>query len=473
MKSVLMIAYDFPPEGHAGVYRPLRFVRHLASFGWRTTVVTAEGNQYYRYDPELLKAVPADTEIVRAVHPDDVWQSFQRRRVARLQSGPRLEGSAEPGTGSGQGSSVRSGIRAFVRRAESWWYHPDMQANWIRPAVEATLAACARHRPDVLWATGPPWSAFMVARQAAQRAGIPYVLDFRTSWTVVPSSFEAMRPAWAQRRDRNTLRDLLKNAQAVTFFYAAEAECFWRMYQGALDVSRIHIIPNGFDGDVEPFVPSRTEKFTILYTGTLSDYRYDTFLEALATFTKGDPARRDRISVKFVGEQEAAFFDRVRELGVGDVVSAVAPMSHAAIGALQRNVDALLMLERKPSHKGYELLAGAKLFGYLRAGRPILGVVPPGEAERILHHVGATTVADAASVEAIHALLETTFAAWHSGRLSSLVPDPGACASYSAKNQTAALTRALDGVPAVPPFVPGAVDVVPSLRAEFAAAGWA
>ena len=29
------------------------------------------------------------------------------------------------------------------------------------------------------------------------------------------------------------------------------------------------------------------------------------------------------------------------------------------------------MLEREPNMKGYELLAGAKLFSYLKAGRPI------------------------------------------------------------------------------------------------------
>ena len=45
----------------------------------------------------------------------------------------------------------------------------------------------------------------------------------------------------------NQLWRLLTGAQAVIFFYAAEAECFWRMYAGALDVSRIHVIPNGFD----------------------------------------------------------------------------------------------------------------------------------------------------------------------------------------------------------------------------------
>jgi hypothetical protein len=35
------------------------------------------------------------------------------------------------------------------------------------------------------------------------------------------------------------------------------------------------------------------------------------------------------------------------------------------------------------------------------------------------------------------------------------------------------MTRALEGLPPLQPFVPGAVDVVPSLRAEFAAAGLA
>src|SRR5687768_9418694 len=40
MKSVLMIAYFFPPEGNAGVYRPLRFVRQLSKIGWSTAVVS-------------------------------------------------------------------------------------------------------------------------------------------------------------------------------------------------------------------------------------------------------------------------------------------------------------------------------------------------------------------------------------------------------------------------------------------------
>jgi hypothetical protein len=470
MKSVVMIAYWFPPEGNAAVYRPLRFLRNLPALGWTGRVISG-GTHFGRYDRELLSQVPQETEVIR-VADADLWQVFQRKRSERF--GHNMAGAASDGAvraPARRGATMRSHLRELVRKAESSWYHPDMQRPWIRPAVDATLATCARLRPDVLWATGPPWSAFIVAQRAAQRTGLPYVLDFRTSWTIVPSPLEAMRPARAKERDRRVLRQLLKHARAVTFFYAAEAECFWRMYAGALDVSRIHIIPNGFDGGVEESLPPQTDKFAILYTGTLSDYRHDTFLEALALFKKRNPARSPRISVEFIGEEETSLMKGIEEWGLSDVVFTRRPMPHAEINRLQRHAHALLMLERKPTHKGYELLAGAKLFGYLRAGRPILGVVPEGEAERILRDVGVSTIANAASVEAICAVLETMFGAWCDGRLSSFVPDRAACERYSAKHQTAALARALDGLPPLQLFVPGAVDVVPSLRADFAAAG--
>src|SRR5439155_14037326 len=84
MKSVLMIAYSFPPEGHAGAYRPLRFIRHLGSMGWRGSVISAGGTQFERYDPKLLADVPCDTEVTR-VTSRDLWRSIQWKRSQRSQ----------------------------------------------------------------------------------------------------------------------------------------------------------------------------------------------------------------------------------------------------------------------------------------------------------------------------------------------------------------------------------------------------
>src|SRR2546427_10699738 len=84
MSSVIMIADAFPPEGNAGVYRPLRFVRHLPTMSWNTSVISLDTDYYERYDPGLLGLVPSETEVIR-VPSRDPWQSMQTRRAQSLQ----------------------------------------------------------------------------------------------------------------------------------------------------------------------------------------------------------------------------------------------------------------------------------------------------------------------------------------------------------------------------------------------------
>src|SRR5947208_16473187 len=76
MRSVIMIAYSFPPEGNAGVYRPLRFVRYLPTMGWNASVISLDTHCYERYDPGLLDLVPSATEVIR-VRRRDPSQSLQ------------------------------------------------------------------------------------------------------------------------------------------------------------------------------------------------------------------------------------------------------------------------------------------------------------------------------------------------------------------------------------------------------------
>ena len=70
----------------------------------------------------------------------------------------------------------------------------------------------------------------------------------------------------------------------------------------------------------------------MLYTGTLSDYRYEAFLDALAIFKKREPLQAARLSVKFVGEG----VERRRWIGSRHwdcrIVSHPAPIPHAEIG---------------------------------------------------------------------------------------------------------------------------------------------
>ena len=68
--SIIMVAYYFPPEGNAAVYRPLRFLKGLVNKGWRATVISCEPYKYERHDLKLLDQVPSTVPIVRVRERD-------------------------------------------------------------------------------------------------------------------------------------------------------------------------------------------------------------------------------------------------------------------------------------------------------------------------------------------------------------------------------------------------------------------
>src|SRR5262249_49228483 len=162
-----------------------------------------------------------------------------------------------------------------------------------------------------------------------------------------------------------------------------------------------------------------------------------------------DPDRAKRLRLLFVGDGMEALANKAVALNLSDIVETMSPVSHTESIRLQQEAHALLILGRPPTIRGYELLAGAKLYGYLKTGRPIIGVLPPDETKKTLFRVSVSTVADVNSPVEIVAVLRQVLDAWSSGTLSSLVPNRIACEVYSAARQTAALVRALEGVPAV------------------------
>jgi len=146
-------------------------------------------------------------------------------------------------------------------------------------------------------------------------------------------------------------------------------------------------------------------------------------------------------------------------LGLSDILEISGPTSYAEVTRLQQNAHAFLVLGRPSTVKGHELVAGAKLFNYLKVRRPILGVVPQDETKNILHDLGVSTVADVDSPTEIVNLLRWVQGAWSTGAIASTLPDRSKCELYSAGCQTKALVRALTGVPAETSFIPGRTEI--------------
>ena len=458
-----MIAYYFPPDGSAGVYRPLRLVRQLPLHGWRPAIVTVDTDAHPRPDPQLLTLVPPGVEIAR-VREGDLWKRIQARREKAARARHREADAAQAArVRRTEQAPARRFLRRAIRRLEGAVYYPDAARFWIDPAVDATVSMCRSNAAATILATGGPWSAFVVAQEASRRTGVPYVLDFRDSWTLTCNEdVEQWRPQWAMRRDRRLLWGLLAGARAIIFRYESEAECYWRAYPHALDAGRVHVIPNGYEGDIAPFRIAPGDRCTVLYTGTLTQYRYDTLLDALRTLRRDHPVEAAQLSLLFVGEGVADLQHEIARHDLDEMVHSRGPVSAEEVDRLHGEAHALLLLGVRP-FRGYELV-GSKVFGYLKSARPILGVLPHDETRNVLRSVGVTTIGDINRPADIVAVFRRLLRAWSQGRLAELLPDRDACASYSSARQAESFVRALAGQPPLTRFVPGRADVPGSLR---------
>jgi hypothetical protein len=459
MKSILMIAYFFPPEGNAGSYRPLRFVRALATLGWDVRVISANPYSYDRYDPMLLNLVPPEIEVIR-VRGRDWWQAIQawrgkKEKVALSQASIERAQKIH----SAQRTPFRSRLRSAVRKMEAAYYIPDMGMPWIRRAFKSALKSCLAKRPDVIWATVGPISSGLVAFQVSQQIHVPYVLDFRDPWGLNYYPEDLIRPKFATRRVRSVMSQILKQAEAIVFLFDAVAECYLQSYPGIINEKKIHIIPNGFEGSLEEFRLPFGENFTILYTGTLGTYRYDTLLQGLKIFKQNQPVLAKRLRLLFVGDGNEPLLWEATRVGLNDIIATMAVVPHKEIQRMQHESHAFLILGRPSEIRGHELVAGAKLFEYLKARRPIIGILPRDETRNILVNVGVSTIADVESPSAIALVFQLVLENWIKGSLDNLLPDPVKCETYSIEQQGVVLVDALEGKISKEPFVSGTENI--------------
>ena len=374
----LAIACNFPPDASVGTMRTLRLVRHLTACGWDVAALTVAPDGFRTgtvVDAALLEKVPADVAVVRAwpLRPFErltaVLKRLRGSRPPLQRSGGSKASAAPPATAS---PSALSRVRRAVSAALAT---PDREASWILPAIWKGWRHAHANRPDVVYSSGPPFSAHLVGAALARLLRVPWVVDFRDPWARAPwreDRFEFERSAWAALE-----RFVVRRANAVVFVTDTNRQDFARQYGAA--AARFSLVPNGcevrdFDGLTRR--PS-AGRFVMLHAGSLYGARNPaTLFRALAAaIAKGriDPAT---FRLRFIGRLGVPGVDLpavAGELGLQSVVEFAQHMPRR--DSLQEMVDASALLIVQPITT---VSIPAKLYEYMAAGRPILALAEPG-----------------------------------------------------------------------------------------------
>ena len=361
MRRVLFIAYLFPPVANSGTRRSLSFVNNLPDCGWQPLVLG--------WEPD----------------PDSAQES---EMLAELRRGPRVERVPLLSRVRAQRWSrcLPLGLRERVVDGLSWRLRardtlPDEAAGWLKPAVERALQLHASEGFDVIYASGWPWTAFLIAREVSLRTGKPYVLDYRDQWT--PSGDMAWEHATPEQLRENPALERLaaKDAAAVITVTRTLVKSVGR------DCGRgdLHLITNGFEpadfgGDVGQPADGL---FRIAYTGVWRPgYGLHDLYAAIALLNAQGCPELARLRVQAAGFAPGP----AAEAGVTAWVSELGPVPHGQAVTLMKQADLLYL----PVPTGYYATASlpGKLFEYLACGRTILAVVP--EASEVAHVLNET-----------------------------------------------------------------------------------
>lgn len=378
---VLMVAYYFPPIATSASMRPLAFCRHLPADTRAVRVIAGAPESVVpqlEVDRRLSDRLPAAVAVHRVAHvnPLDAAVAWRNRLGSFVRPAVNGHGAANGHRAAGANGHGSGDLFASLRAVKERLLHrafafPDRQRFWHGPAVRCGLQLTGDRRPDVVFATGGPWTSLLVGQRLAAHYGVPLVADFRDPWTRNPfrSDVAAQLAGSAAALERSLCESA---ARIIT-----NTEPLQRQFESDYPhlAGRFVTLTNGFDSDLaapaaRPAAAQGAAPLTIGHFGTVYGQRCPRALlqalQARAAHAAGAPP----IRVRFVGRWEvadAAVNALVEELEGRGIVTREAPVPHEECQRQMRAVDALLVLQ-----PGAPLQIPGKIYEYIATGRPLL-----------------------------------------------------------------------------------------------------
>jgi glycosyltransferase involved in cell wall biosynthesis len=370
VKRVLMIAYHYPPlRGSSGIQRTLKFTQYLPQFHWKPVVLTAHPRAYSSTSNDQLAEISEDVMVHRAFALD---------------------------------ASKHLSINGYYPKLLSL---PDRWISWWLGAVPAGLRLIRIYRPEIIWSTYPIATAHLIALSLHRLTGIPWVADLRDPMTDVDYP-------------RNGLtRRIFLWIERKTIAHCTRAVCTTpgavRLYQtrfSDIPASRFCLIENAYDeenfanANATANVTGTTLKeqpFVLLHSGIIYPSERDPtqLFQALAALSQ----QRKITPQTFKLILRATAHDEhlrkmIKQYGIDSIVSLEPPIPYRDALAEMLSADGLLLLQASNCNSQIP----AKLYEYLRAQRPILGLADPaGDTAGALLNAGVDTIAPLDSKDGI------------------------------------------------------------------------
>ena len=372
--KVLVIAFNFPPDGEVGARRVAGFCRYLHEFGIQPIVLTVE-ERFYRVQDETVP-VPQGVPVVRTSFVNPLgWYRRLRIHTPRNRKLSVAQEQKEVPSAVTKSSFLRHQLLTLLDTPDEYW-------GWYFPAIRAAEELIRTQPIAAVLSTGPPWTPHLIARHLRKKHHIPWLADFRDPWTSDP--WRCSVPQWRQRIDRRLEASCLRWADLVLSVTDGMRVMFAEQYPGS--AAKFVTLTNGFDGSnsIKPRTSSQSSQRLFLHLGKLyGGRRIDTFCKALANLIQIGMIDPAKIKFLFVGENDPAIVAGAQqvapELLRNNCIEFRPTVPWDEAQRLLDRADVLLIFQGD-----HRCGVTAKFYEYLQTGKPIFAMVTQGDLSAML-----------------------------------------------------------------------------------------
>jgi glycosyltransferase involved in cell wall biosynthesis len=321
--------------------------------------LTVSPRGYYAIDASLLKEIEdADVEIVRTSSLD-MNQLFSNKGVIRMPS---------------------ERIRKILQFVGDTFLIPDSKIGWKSKAVKKATELLEKEHFDLIFATAPPQTDFLIGVSLKKATGVPLIVDYRDSWLQYPYKYF---PTPLHKYLHYKLeKRVIKSADKVLVTHRRVKENLVKRHR-ALHYQDVAILSQGYDPiDLEVKPQERLQlplRLRICHTGTFYGGRNpSTFLHALKNVLDKHSHLRGRIELNLVGNVRREDQRLVKNLGLqNDVVFHGYLEHHESVSQILSSDVLWFVLDNDYQTPG-------KLYEYFGARKPILASTVEGYTKQLI-----------------------------------------------------------------------------------------
>ncbi|MFZ1682766.1 MAG: glycosyltransferase [Candidatus Zixiibacteriota bacterium] len=463
MKTVLIVAYDFPPRSTSGVYRPLKFAKYLPEFGWRPVILTVSNYPHDIIDETLVAELPECAAVYRAhsIEPKR-WEEALFHNLYRKPAAEKplpaattdVSAATSEDTNEHRGFSLKGTIKKLVfsplsHFSHDYLYTPDEHVGWVPMAVAKGLQAIRSEQIDAIITTSPPETNHLVGLWLKRLTGKPWIADFRDPWS--DNFMKKSRPKARVNLERRMERKVLRKADIILHVGERMAQLSQSSFP-EFEKSKHASITNGYDeSDYRDFDAARIYRdhqaphLSILNVGTV--YEDSAMMPLLTAYQNlvSKPEFAHKMKLTFIGKMLDEHTEAVSVPQLKDHVSLTGFIPHHDALHTMMASDVILLMPAKGDVNTNDKIIPGKLFELLRAGRPILMLGWEGESADMVRRSGTGIFVPAEDTGKIEEALRELVRRKQTGQLQT-EPNWSYIRQYDRKVLTGRLAQLLDSL---------------------------